>query len=220
MQFFGRQRATRLFDPDVLEVVRDAAALCEELGHVVEEARCPLSPEELHNCATLVLSSHVHADIQARCKVLGREFRRDDVSNVTWRMARSGADASASDYAAALSHIHYIGRRMGRFSDRYDVILSPTTAAPAPRLGEIDMDSEDLKGYMQITNRYTAFTQLLNVTGQPAISLPLGRSSEGLPIGVQLAAPQGGEGLLFGMAAQLERARPWTGLCPGYEGLS
>ena len=207
-------------DPDVLGVVRDAAALCEELGHSVEEARCPLSPEELHNCATLVLSSHVHADIRARCKVLGREFRRDDVSNVTWRMARAGAEASASDYAAALSHIHYIGRRMGRFSDRYDVILSPTTAAPAPRLGEIDMDSEDLKGYMQITNRYTAFTQLLNVTGQPAISLPLGRSSEGLPIGVQLAAPQGGEGLLFGMAAQLERARPWTGLCPGYEGSS
>ena len=182
------------------------------------EARCPLSPEQLHNCATLILSSHVNADIQARCEVLGREFRREDVSNVTWRMARAGAEASASDYAAALSHIHYIGRRMGEFCDQYDVILSPTTAAPALRLGEIDMDTEDLKGYMQVTNRYTAFTQLLNVTGQPAISLPLGRSSEGLPIGVQLAAAQGGEGLLFGLAAQLERARPWTGLCPRYEG--
>ncbi len=207
-------------DPEIMEIVASAAGLCEELGHHVEEARCPLSPEELHNCATLILSSHVNADIQARCKVLGRELRREDVSHVTWRMARAGAEASASDYAAALGHIHYIGRRMGRFSDKYDVILSPTTAAPAPRLGEIDMDTEDLKGYMHVTNRYTAFTQLLNVTGQPAISLPLGQSSSGLPIGVQLAAPQGGEGLLFGLAAQLERARPWTGLCPRYEGSS
>ena len=207
-------------DPEVVEIVRDTARLCEELGHHVEEARCPLSPEQLHNCATLILSSHVNADIQARCEVLGREFRREDVSNVTWRMARAGAEASASEYAAALGHIHYIGRRMGEFSDQYDVILSPTTAAPALRLGEIDMDTEDLKGYMQATNRYTAFTQLLNVTGQPAVSLPLGRSSDGLPIGVQLAAPQGGEGLLFALAAQLERARPWTGLCPGYEGSS
>lgn len=207
-------------DPEVVETVRATARLCEELGHHVTDARCPLSPGQLHNCATLILSSHVHADIQARCKVLGREFRREDVSNVTWRMARAGAEASASDYAAALGHIHYIGRRMGEFSGQYDVILSPTTAAPAPRLGEIDMDTEDLKGYMQATNRYTAFTQLFNVTGQPAISLPLGRSSGGLPIGVQLAAAQGGEGLLFGLAAQLERARPWTGLCPGYDGSS
>lgn len=207
-------------DSEVVETVRDTARLCEELGHHVEEARCPLSPAQLHNCATLILNSHVYADIQARCAVLGREFRREDVSNVTWRMARAGAEAGASEYAAALGHIHYIGRRMGDFSDQYDVILSPTTAAPAPRLGEIDMDTEDLKGYMQVTNRYTAFTQLLNVTGQPAISLPLGLSSHGLPIGVQLAAPQGGEGLLFGLAAQLERARPWTGLSPRFEGSS
>ena len=207
-------------DPDIMELVVNTAGLCEQLGHRVEESRCPLSPEELHNCATLILSSHVNADIQARCEALGREFRREDVSYVTWRMARAGAEASASDYAAALGHIHYIGRRMGEFSGQYDVILSPTTAAPAPRLGEIDMDTEDLKGYMQVTNRYTAFTQLLNVTGQPAISLPLGRSSGGLPIGVQLAASQGGEGLLFGLAAQLERACPWTGLSPRYEGPS
>lgn len=207
-------------DPDVIEVVRATARLCEELGHSVEEARCPLSPEQLHNCATLILSSHVNADIQARCEALGREFRREDVSHVTWRMAQAGAQASASDYAAALNHIQYIGRRMGEFSNQYDVILSPSTAAPAPRLGLIDMDTKDLKRYMQVTNRYTAFTQLLNVTGQPAISLPLGLSSGGLPIGVQLAAAQGGEGLLFGLAAQLERARPWTGLCPRYEGSS
>ena len=207
-------------DPDVIDVVRDTARLCEELGHRVEEARCPLSPEQLHNCATLILSSHVNADIQARCRVLGREFRREDVAHVTWRMAQAGAQASASDYAAAMSNIQYIGRRMGEFAEQYDVMLSPTTAAPAPRLGEIDMDTEDLKGYMQATNRYTAFTQLLNVTGQPAVSLPLGLSSGGLPIGVQLAAAQGGEGLLFALAAQLERARPWTGLCPGYGGAS
>ena len=201
-------------EPEVAAVVRDTALLCQQLGHRVEEAQCPLSPEELHNCATLILSAHVHADIQARCKAIGREFRREDVSRVTWRMARAGAEASASEYAAALNHIHYIGRRMGQFCDQHDILLSPTMAAPAPRLGEIDMDTEDLKGYMQATNRYTAFTQLLNVTGQPAISLPLGMSPGGLPIGVQLAAAQGGEGLLFGLAAQLERARPWTGLCP------
>ena len=199
-------------DPEVTHVLQETARLCEELGHRVEEALCPLSPEELHNCATLILASHVNADIQARCRALGREFKREDVSHVTWRMARIGAEASASDYAAALTHIHYIGRRMGEFSGQYDIILSPTLAAPPPRLGEIDMDTEDLKRYMEVTSRYTAFTQLLNVTGQPAISLPLGMSSGGLPIGVQLAAAQGGEASLLRLAAQLERARPWTGL--------
>ena len=205
-------------DPEITRVLKDTARLCEDLGHRVEEARCPLSPEELHNCATLILSSHVNADIQARCRAIGREFQREDVSYVTWRMARTGAEASASDYAAALTHIHYIGRRMGEFSGQYDLILSPTLAAPPPRLGMIDMDTEDLKRYMEVTSRYTAFTQLLNVTGQPAISLPLGRSSEGLPIGVQLAASQGGEATLLRLAAQLERARPWPGLAPGIEG--
>ena len=203
-------------DPQVRRVLMDTARLCEDLGHRVEEARCPLSPEELHNCATLILSSHVNADIRARCRALGREFQREDVSHVTWRMARIGAEACASDYAAALTHIHYIGRRMGEFSGQYDLILSPTLAAPPPRLGMIDMDTEDLKRYMEVTSRYTAFTQLLNVTGQPAISLPLGRSSEGLPIGVQLAASQGGEPTLLRLAAQLERARPWSGLAPGF----
>ena len=72
--------------PDVIRVVRNAARLCEELGHQVEETRCPLSPEQLHNCATLILSAHVSADIRARCRVLGREFRREDVSHITWRM--------------------------------------------------------------------------------------------------------------------------------------
>ena len=205
-------------DPDVVDVAREAGRLCETLGHRVEQARCPLSPEQLRNCATLILSAHVNADIQARCKALGREFRREDVSHVAWRMARAGAEASASDYAAALNHIHYIGRRMGEFSNQYDVILSPTTAAAPPRLGVIDMDTEDLKSYMQATNRYTAFTQLYNVTGQPAMSLPLGRSSEDLPVGVQLAAAQGGEAVLLGLAAQLERAQPWTGLAPMYGG--
>ena len=205
-------------DPQVQLVLRETARLCEDLGHRVEEARCPLSPEELHNCATLILASHVNADIRARCRALGREFQREDVSHVTWRMARIGAEASASDYAAALTHIHYIGRRMGEFSNQYDAILSPTLAAPPPRLGMIDMDTDDLKRYMELTSRYTAFTQLLNVTGQPAISLPLGRSSEGLPIGVQLAASQGGEATLLRLAAQLECARPWPGLAPGIGG--
>ena len=103
---------------------------------------------------------------------------------------------------------------MGEFSNQYDVILSPTTAAPPPLLGVIDMDTENLKGYMQATSRYTAFTQLFNVTGQPALSLPLGFSSQGLPVGVQLAAAQGGEAVLLRLAAQLERAQPWPGLAP------
>ncbi len=201
-------------DPEVTGVLEGAAHLCEDLGHRVEEARIPLAPEQVRNCATLILSAHVHAEIEARCRVLGRKLRREDVSYVTWKMAQFGAEASASDYAAALTHIHYIGRRLGEFCGGYDLLLSPTLAAPPPRLGMIDVNSEDTKRYMEITSRYTAFTQLFNVAGMPAMSLPLGRSAEGLPIGVQLAAPQGGEALLLRLAAQLESARPWTGLAP------
>ncbi len=207
-------------DPEVLRVLEDSAHLCEELGHRVEEARAPLAPEQLRNCADLIFSAHVQADIQARCRGLGRDLHREDVSLVTWKMVQFGAAASAGEYAAALTHIQYIGRRMGGFCGSYDVLLCPTLAALPPRLGMIDMSSEDTKRYMELTSLYTAFTQLFNVTGQPAMSLPLGRSAEGLPIGVQLAAPQGGEALLLRLAAQLESARPWTGLSPMAEASS
>jgi len=199
---------------EVMRVLEDAARLCEALGHRVEEASAPLAPEQLRDCANLIFSAHVHADIQARCRLLGHQLRRGDVSYVTWRMAQLGAESSASEYAAALTHIHYIGRRMGEFCSNYDILLCPTLAAPPPRLGMIDMNSEDIKRYMEITSLYTAFTQLFNVTGLPAVSLPLGRCAEGLPIGVQFAAPQGGEALLLQLAAQLESAQPWTGLSP------
>ena len=200
--------------PEVTRVLEQTALLCEELGHRVEEARAPLAPEQVRDCANLIFSAHVHAQLEARRRVLARDLKPGDVSHVTWKMASIGARASAGDYAAAVEHMHYIGRRMGEFCSGYDLLLCPTLAAPPPRLGMIDMGSEDTRRYMEITSHYTAFTQLFNVTGMPAISLPLGRSADGLPIGMQLAAPQGGEALLFELAAQLERARPWTGLAP------
>jgi amidase len=98
------------------------------------------------------------------------------------------------------------------WADGFDLLLTPTTAAPAPPLGTFDDESEEVLAPRG--NPYIAFTRAFNVTGQPAISLPAGHTTHGLPIGVQLVADHGREDVLLAVAAQMERARPWRDEIP------
>ena len=98
---------------------------------------------------------------------------------------------------------------MGQFFEQFDLILSPTMATPPPRVGELSLSREDGGAYVEALLGTIGFTQLFNVSGSPAMSVPLAWNRAGLPIGIQFAADQGGEGKLLRLAAQLEEARPW-----------
>ena len=116
--------------------------------------------------------------------------------------------------AKAIGTIHAVARQLGRFFERHDILLTPTCATPPLPLQQVDMRSSDLDDYYERLYANNTFTTLYNCTGVPAASVPLAWA-DGLPIGIQLAAPLGGEMRLLQLSAQLEQARPWAGRRPG-----
>ena len=128
---------------------------------------------------------------------------------VTWGTAQKGERVSAADYVRATQTAHRLGRQMAAFHATYDVLLTPGLATLPPQLGWIDMMMDDVDEYWRRVFAFSPFTVWFNITGQPAMMLPLGRTPSGLPLAVQLVARFGDEATLFRLAAQLEAARPW-----------
>jgi Asp-tRNA(Asn)/Glu-tRNA(Gln) amidotransferase A subunit family amidase len=102
-----------------------------------------------------------------------------------------------------------VGERLADFMGRYDVLLTPTMAQPPMPLGLLDPMTDDMEGFNRAIRPYVAFTQMFNMSGQPAASLPLHWTADGLPVGVQVAAPVGEDARIFALAAQFEAASPW-----------
>ncbi|TMJ33474.1 MAG: amidase [Alphaproteobacteria bacterium] len=197
-------------DADCVAAVLASAKLCESLGHCVAEAS-PFIDEELHNKARrVVIGANTRTTLEARGKALGREPRPDDVETFTWAAAESGRELTASDYAGAIRVLHQVGRVVGRFFTRYDVLLTPTMCEPPYKLGVLSMSGNDPQTYLQALLGTIAFTSLFNTAGNPAMSVPLHWSASGLPVGVQFAAPFGDEATLLRLGSQLEAARPWV----------
>ena len=200
--------------PECVAAVAEAAKLCETLGHHIEEAS-PVIDEEVHNRARrIVIGANTRATFEARGKALGRQPRAEDVETFAWATAESGREATASDYAAAIRVLHQVGRVVGRFFTRYDLLLTPTMCEPPHKLGVLSMSGSDPQAYLQALLGTIAFTSLFNTSGNPAMSLPLHWSAEGLPVGVQFAAAFGDEATLLRLAAQIEAARPWAARRP------
>jgi amidase len=147
--------------------------------------------------------------------LLGRELGPDDVEPLTWALAEEGRRRSASDYLAAVTTHQEMTRIVaGWYESGYDLLLSPTMGEPPTPLGAFDDTGDDPLAPIMRARLTASFTALLNATGQPAISLPLIQSEDGLPLGVQLVAPLGREDVLIRVAAQLERAHPWADRTP------
>ena len=197
-------------DPECANAAIAAAKLCESLGHDVEEAS-PVLDEEARGKATYVIAAaHTRVALELRGKALGREATADDVETHTWRTAEHGREVTAADYAHAIRVMHQVGRIIGRFFTRYDVLLTPTMCRPPYPLGVLAMTGTDPKAYLEAILGTIAFTSPFNTAGTPAMSVPLAWSKESLPIGVQFAAGFGAEATLFRLAAQLEKAQPWA----------
>ena len=200
---------------EVLVVLRRAADLLTDLGHDVIETSLDYTLEEAQGSGAALMGAGLVAGVDARLAELGRDLRDGDLEVFTRTLYEHyRATLTGADVTRALAAAQSVGWRLGGQLRTFDLLLTPTLAEPVPPLGLLDtMRPESI---WEHGGRYSAFTSIFNLTGQPAMSLPLGVDSRGLPVGVQLAADLGGEGLLLSLATQVERAAPWERRASGY----
>jgi amidase len=209
-------RAGMILDPECVAAVQGAARVLRELGHRVEQSHpeCLGDEEAVRAYVTIVASSIARAFDIAENKI-ERSIGDGDVEPVTATIAAMGRQVAAPQYIAAVDYVHRYGRRMAAWwSEGFDLLLTPTTGAPPPRIGDLVCPVDNpLQGFIRAAP-FGMYTMAFNQTGQPAISLPLHWTAEGLPVGVQLVAPYGREDMLLRVAAQLEDAQPWRDRWP------
>lgn len=201
--------------PACAEAAAIAARALADLGHDVEESfpDALADPEGVRSFVTIVACNIARA-LDAVADKVGKPIGQDDVEPLTWALAELGRACNAPQYIAAIDVTHGLGRRLAPWWEKFDLLLTPTTAQPAPRLGEIVPSKDNpLEGYAR-SAPFGCFTSAFNQSGQPGISLPVHHTSEGLPVGAQLVAAYGREDLLLRVAAQLEQALPWKGRWP------
>ena len=194
-------------DPEVTELTLKTAGLLEELGHTVVEAEAP-ADERFPDDFLLYWSMLALFMLRSGRRLHGRTFDRDAHDNLTVGLARH-ASRNLHRIPAAILRLRRAPHRSAAFFERYDAVLTPTLAQATPRVGHLD-PTQDYETVVDRLQDWVAFTPLQNVSGDPAISLPLAVTSEGLPLGMQLAAGAGREALLLELAYELEEARPFA----------
>jgi Asp-tRNA(Asn)/Glu-tRNA(Gln) amidotransferase A subunit family amidase len=195
-------------EAESLRTLAETAKLCADLGHTVEEANPVVDGAEVVPTFLTLAAANTVVNLAGN-PAKGRPAREDEVEKVTWATAQMGARLSGPDYVRATQAAHRLGRQMAAFHERWDVLLTPGLATLPPPLGWIDMMLDDVDEYWRRVFHFSPFTVWFNITGQPAMMLPIGVASSGVPVAVQLVARHGDEATLFRLAAQLEAARPW-----------
>jgi amidase len=196
---------------DCVAAVESTGRLLESLGHRVEESHpAALDETDFAGFFTDVIASHTVATLDLIGTMIGRKLTAEDVELWTWQMASRGFGLTAAQYLAAVNWLQVWSRRVADWwADGFDLLLTPTIAEPPVPLGTFVANPENpQKGFSRLMNTIP-FTPPYNVTGQPAISLPLTWNGQGLPIGSQLVGAFGREDLLIRIAGQLEQAQPW-----------
>jgi amidase len=215
--------------PECVAAVESAARTLEDLGHEVVEESPPLDRPRLVRAYLMTVAANVCAEVRGVARTLGRRVRDDELEPTTWLLHDIGRRASAGELRELHGEMVAARWELHRFHERYDVWVTPTMAQPPARIGEFSPKPAE-RAVMWLLRRVPIRllleralqemadgmlaampnTEPLNMTGQPAMSLPLHMSDDGLPIGVQLVARLGDEATLFRLAAQLEAARPWA----------
>jgi amidase len=198
-------------DPRVSAATREAADLLASLGHDVEELENPpWAIPGILDLFTMLWCGLIGMGIGFGTVLAGREPTDEDIEPLSMAIYRRGREMDAITYETAMTQLKGIARMMiGGFS-AYDAVLSPVLAGRPARIGQIDTSSEDPWGTFADTARYVPFTAGANLTGQPAISLPVFQWDDGMPLAVQLFGRPAEEGVLLSLAAQVEAARPWA----------
>lgn len=200
----------RAWHPECQAAVDQAVSLCAALGHEIEEG-APEIPIDRFVPAFLALwSSGLAALIDSVAAMTKQQVEQRHFQNVTWGLYQAGRMVTAAQYQLAWLALQAIGRQIAAWHRRHDVWITPTLARPPARIGEFNTAATDWMAAIAPILDYVPFTALQNATGQPAISLPLHWSANGLPVGVQLVGRFGEEHVLLKLARQLEQARPWS----------
>ncbi|MDE0653604.1 MAG: amidase [bacterium] len=203
-------------DRECVAAAERAALLLEGLGHTVEPTGpAALSDERLlANFAKTWGVSTAYA-LDEVGEMIGRPLTPDDVEPATWFSAERGRKTPATDMLKTQTATQLFGRAMaGWWADGWDLLITPATARPAPEIGELVSTPDNVLASFINSLPYGTFTLPFNLSGQPAISLPMGQTAEGLPVGAQLAAAYAREDVLLQVAAQIEDAAPWPHLAP------
>ena len=195
-------------EAESLRVLGEIATLCADLGHRVEETDPSIDRAAVVATFLTLAAANTVVNLASH-PTKGRAARSDEVEKVTWATAKLGEQVTGAEYVRATQTAHKLGRQMAAFHASWDVLLTPGLATLPVKLGWLDMTMDDVHEYWRRVFAFSPFTVWFNLTGQPAMMLPLGRSAEGLPVAVQLVGRYGDEATLFRLAAQLEAARPW-----------
>lgn len=196
--------------PDCVRAVEEAATLCAGLGHRLEEASPALDHELMNGAFMVIWSSGCASTLEGISRLTGIRISQEHVEPTTWALYEIGRTQSAANYLLAVNTLQQISRKVARFFQEFDLWLTPTLAEPPLPLGSFEPTPQDPLQGLRRAAHFVPFTPVCNMTGQPAMSVPLYWNKEGLPIGVHFAARFGGEAVLFRLAAQLEQARPWA----------
>ncbi|MBI2526607.1 MAG: amidase [Candidatus Rokubacteria bacterium] len=199
---------------DCVLAVQETARLCESLGHELIEAAPVVDGEEFSRAFITLWSSGCAWTIDDWARRTGRLPRPEEFEPLTWMLSESGRANSAAAYLLALQDLQRVTREVARFFERHHCWLTPTVAEPPLPLGSFDPTPEDPLNGLRRSAAFVPFTPIANVTGQPAMSVPLSWNAGGLPVGVHFVGRFGDEATLFRLAAQLEAARPWAHRCP------
>ncbi len=202
-----------LDDPQCRAAAAGAARLLESLGHHVEQSApaAMFEPEFGRHFATII-AADAEATFRAFERLLGRPIGADEIEPRNAGYRRAGSALGAADYLHSRAWLGMWARRMAEWWDDHDLLLTPTLGAPPPELGWFTAAGPRQEG-PRIAS-FIPYTAQFNMTGQPAVSLPLHWTPAGLPVGVQLAAAYGREDVLVRVASQLEQAAPWRGRRP------
>src|SRR5260370_1353409 len=200
-------------DQEIAAATREVAALLVGLGHDVEERAPALTADPAAVMATIT-SASTALNLQLAEQRFGRAMTDSDFERLTLASAHNGQMATATDYAAAQLTVFQISRGLRTFFETCDVFLCPTLCLAPLRIGELNTMSEDLSHIAPILRRYMPATSMFNMSGQPAMSVPLAWNSAGLPLGMMFAARFGDEATLFRLAVQPQQERPWRDKLP------
>ena len=203
-------------DAECVRALASVARRCAELGHHVEEAKPAYDADAFHRANMIIWASFCASGVAAAAQMFGRVPSPENLETSLWANYQFGLALKAMDLEWADAVMNQVCRSVAPFFRQYDLLLTPTIAVPPYRLGVLDANAPalDAQSWYDHLFRHLPYTALYNMTGQPAISLPLCQSTAGLPIGIQAVTRYGDEATLLKFAAQLEQALPWAGRIP------
>jgi len=210
LAYTKRTWAGEPIDAEIALAVDEVASVCETLGLQVESAAPDVDWEQYAAVAARLLTAEVGPIVDALIIHTGRRASRDTLEAVTLDAYEQAKHLRASELLDALSARNVLRRQVGQFFLKYDVLLTPTMASTPPPLGTLNQDQAiSIDELWRRTDQLHPHLELFNVTGQPAISLPLAETRTGMPIGIQLVTRFGDEANLLRLSAALEEVRPW-----------